>query len=259
MLLHRILPTAGSGTYVLPPVRSWIEKLLTMALGPPPCLLCDDLVEATLPLCLPCRQSLPWLTHRCRICSLPLPISFDHTRLLCGNCLTRKPVIAQSAIPFRYAPPVSDLILRFKSSGDLIAGRALAELLLLEIRSRLKLPAGSPPPTLVPIPLHPTRLRRRQFNQAIELARPVLHSTGWPADYGLLRRTSNTPSFQGLPVRLRRQHARRMFALTHPPPANVLLIDDVVTTMATAESAARTLRQAGCRQVLLAAVARTPL
>ena len=228
-------------------------------LGPVRCLLCSDLTEGELALCLPCRRELPWIGDCCRVCALPLPGSFDRIGLLCGQCQMRKPALDRSWIPFHYTRPVSNLVLHFKAGGDLVAGRTLARLLLMKVLTGADTDP-SRPPVVLPIPLHPTKLRQRGFNQALELARPLVRATGWPLRANLLQRHRQTPAFQGLSAAVRRRYARDLFTVRELPgidPGPVLLVDDVLTTGATANSAARALKKCNFGPVWLAAVART--
>ena len=240
-------------------LKSLPARVLRLLIGAPACLLCGSAGEADVPLCLACRRTLPWLVHRCRTCALPLEVSFDGTALLCGACLERPPPVRAAAVALHYEQPLSGMLLRFKNGGDQVVGAALGKLLQLEVlTSLLPLLAGRRP-TVVPIPLHLARLRQRGFNQSLELARPLLRSTGWPVDHRLLVRVRNSPSFQGLSVARRKAEARGLFAVRtdRQVPAEVLLVDDVITTAATCFSAAKTLRDAGCERVWVAALART--
>lgn len=121
----------------------------------------------------------------------------------------------------------------------------------------MKRPLGelSPGALLVPVPLHRWRLWHRGFNQALLIARAL----GRELDGDLLRRTRATPRLKGLNPSERRDTVRNVFALR--PGATVagrdiILVDDVVTTGATAEACARVLRKGGARQVELLAWAR---
>lgn len=119
---------------------------------------------------------------------------------------------------------------------------------------------GAPPGLVVPVPLHPRRLRERGFNPAALLARWIAREHGLRFDAALLERVRATPSQTGLGRRARRVNVRGAFAVprdAHAPRA-IWLVDDVVTTGSTLAECARTLRRAGAKQIVAICVARTP-
>ena len=154
---------------------------------------------------------------------------------------------------FEYGFPLDRLIQRFKYGGDLAIGRWLALRLLARVRQEPR------PDVIVAPPLTAARLRERGFNQALEIAKVVGTGLGVPCALAALSRTRETSPQPGL-GRLER-HAnlagafvcRRAFA-----GARVALVDDVITTGATAESIARVLKEAGAGHVSVWAVAHTP-
>ena len=103
------------------------------------------------------------------------------------------------------------------------------------------------PSWIVPVPLHPRRLRKRGFNVALLLAREVAHATEAQLHPGALVRIRDTPSQTGLDRRARQRNLRGAFVapLTRPYPHSIWLVDDVVTTTATLQAAARALSQQG--------------
>ncbi len=112
---------------------------------------------------------------------------------------------------------------------------------------------------VVPVPLHPTRLRERGYNQAELIARPLARSLGLPMHSWLLVRTKPRPEKQKLSVHERWDSVRGAFVARPGSPVDnlsVLLVDDVMTTGATLDACARVLRRAGARRVIALAVAR---
>ncbi|NWE26325.1 ComF family protein [Pseudomonas gingeri] len=220
------------------------------------CLLCDEPADSTYPLCTPCESELPWLLDYCQTCALPLPMS----GLTCGHCLKRPPGFEQVIAPWIYRFPVDSLITRFKHQSQWPLGRLLAELLVQALRERFD--SGLPrPDLLLPVPLATKRQRQRGYNQAAMLMNWLGQSLEIPVDEHRLRRIQDTVAQQELDARARRRNLLNAFALV--PGAQVeglhlALVDDVLTTGATAESVARLLLKAGARRVDVYCLARTP-
>ena len=120
--------------------------------------------------------------------------------------------------------------------------------------------AGWPlPERLLPVPLHPARLRQRGYNQSLELARPLSRQLDIALDRSCFQRILNTPPQADLPRRQRLHNLRGAFRLSPPPEArHVALVDDVVTTGSTVNELARLLLRAGVQRIDVWAVARTP-
>lgn len=112
--------------------------------------------------------------------------------------------------------------------------------------------------TVVPIPLHPRRLRERGFNQALELAKPLAEHLGAPLEFARLARTGYTHPQAGLSLKERKRNVRGLFAAEGVTGKRLLLVDDIATTCATLESAATALLHAGAVSVDVAVAARTP-
>lgn len=109
---------------------------------------------------------------------------------------------------------------------------------------------------IVPVPMHWWRKWKRGYNQSELLARELSRRTGIPM-VGALRRERGTPPQAGLSDRERRQNMRGAFSVTESPRnRHVLLIDDVLTTGATASACGAALKQAGAERVLVLTVAR---
>jgi len=117
---------------------------------------------------------------------------------------------------------------------------------------------GPRPELVVPVPLHPKRLRARGFNPAGLLSRAVARAIGSRAGPRALRRVRETPSQTGLDRAARQRNVAGAFACSRETPRSVWLIDDVVTTGATLSECARVLRRHGTRLIVAVCVARTP-
>lgn len=220
------------------------------------CLLCDEPAQQPWPLCMACESELPWLHEQCRRCALPLPMD----GFTCASCQRRSPAFHQVVGLWHYGFPVDSLISRFKHNSQWPLGRLMAQLLgqALEHRFNEQLPR---PDRLLPVPLASRRLRQRGFNQAAMLARWLARQLHLPCDELLLQRTRDTQAQQVLGARARQRNLRQAFALA--PGAEVeglhlAVIDDVLTTGATAQAIASLLRKHGARRVDIYCLARTP-
>jgi ComF family protein len=152
------------------------------------------------------------------------------------------------------APRGDRLLPRFKFHRDLAAGALLSQLMVETV-------TGLPrPDAIVPVPLHRARLRRRGYDQALELARPLAFALELPLRDDLLQRVRGTAPQSELNAIARRRNLRGAFALKPgvPVPSYVALVDDVMTTGATLHAAAAALRQAGVRRVEAWVCARVP-
>jgi len=209
------------------------------------CLLCGQTSGSEI-LCHACRDDLPRLPPECcPRCALPTPAGET-----CGRCLSRPPDYDRTLALFNYGFPADKLIQAFKYAHRLALapyfGRLLAEH-ARNVRADL----------IVPLPLHPRRLRERGFNQALELARPVAEALHRPVDTKICRRVRHTPTQAALPWRERERNIRGAFHCTGDLSGKqILLIDDVMTTGASLNECARTLKLHGATDVTLLVVAR---
>ncbi len=205
------------------------------ALFPPRCLFCGAPAGTGVPACGGCLADLPWLPT-----PVPPPPGFAEVR---------------SALTYEY--PVDRLILAAKFGRQVPVARGLGQLLAWRMP---RLP--EPPDAVVPVPLHWRREAARGFNQAEEIARSVCQDRGWPLRANLCRRVRQTPEQSALGAALRRDNLRNAFALADPRAAarcqRVLLVDDVLTTGATAEAVASVFQAAGVSRLSLWTVAYTP-
>jgi ComF family protein len=225
-------------------VDGWLFHL-ERALFAPHCVLCGGAGSGR-DLCLGCAADLPYNGEACPRCALPAPGGRT-----CGACLERPPVWDAAFSLLRYDPPGDALLKALKFGRRLAIGRVLGELMAERLQARPL------PERLVPMPLHPARECERGFNQAVELARPVARALDIPVDVDVCRRVRPTIAQSGLDPRARRRNVRGAFALRHRLTAkHVAIVDDVVTTGATAAALARELRRAGATRIELWSAAR---
>jgi len=213
------------------------------------CLLCDAPGGAIANLCDACARELPTLPEPCRLCAA---IAVPGTGL-CPVCTTRPPLIDRTICALAYMSPVDYLIARMKFHSDLRVVPTLAGLLLRHVAP------GTGTDWLAPVPITASRLRRRGFNQALELARVVGKDTGIGITRVIhRRRDADTPQSSLPDTAARRANVAHAFQARARISGRVAIIDDVVTTTATVNALARCLKRAGASRVEVWAVARTP-
>jgi len=241
---------------MLKPVQHYLKRHWQRLKPGTSCALCASWLPPGLALCEGCETELPWLGAHCRRCALPLPVD----GLICGGCLAQPPAFDQVLAPWRYAFPVDSLINGFKHRDRGSQGRLVGALLARHLQHLFD--EGQPrPELLLPVPLSPQRLRQRGFNQAALLAGWLGKPLQLPVNTQLLQRVQEQHSQQGLTASERRRNLKQAFA---PLGEAVLagwhlaLVDDVLTTGATADSLARLLKRAGARLVDVYCLARTP-
>lgn len=224
------------------PGRRWLEGLVSQD-----CVLCGEALGGGL-VCPGCEDLLTVIGEACSRCGVALPGGGT-----CGSCLRAPPPFERLASAYAYRFPLDRLVLRFKHAGDLATGDWLGRRLAQRVR-------GEPRPDgLVAPPLSSARLRARGFNQSQVLARRIASVLGVPLLAGGVRRIRDTAPQAGLGREARRRNLRGAFACELDLRGRrIAVVDDVVTTGATAEALAEALTAAGVRSVVVWALARTP-
>ncbi|MGH8442842.1 MAG: ComF family protein [Nevskiaceae bacterium] len=219
-------------------------------LAPARCFWCAGKTRA-LPACEGCRAALPWNLPACRACAMPLT---SGATSVCGDCLGDAPPQASSWAAFRYVSPVAQAIVELKFNGRLAAASVVGQL-MAERLARRALPM---PQVLIPMPLHASRLRSRGYNQALELGREVAGMLSLPIEPHAARRTRATQEQTRLNAAARRRNVCGAFAVEGAVVRgrHVALLDDVITTGATAAELARATLAAGAARVEVWAAAR---
>ena len=207
------------------------------------CFLCRGAAGEL--LCAACDADLPRLTGPlCPRCALASPGG-----LVCGRCLREEPAYDATRAALAYEFPADALVQALKFRGELALAPLLAALLGRSLdNERIDY--------VVPVPLSRERLRRRGYNQAMEIARQLRRPGLEPA---LCERTRDAPPQMELPYEARQRNVRGAFRCTRELiGATVAVVDDVMTTGATLDEMARTLKRSGALRVVNWIVARTP-
>jgi len=189
---------------------------------------------------------------------LPLAEEVSATAM-CGRCINKAPAFDYAYSLFRYEDDIIRLIHQLKFSEKISYAGSLGELLLLMICAKLP-NIKQLPDCLLPVPLHPARLRQRGFNQSIEIARIISRRLQIPIEYDAVIRQRKTTSQTGLNAQQRQKNIRGAFEVaTEIKAKHILIIDDVMTTGATVNELARLLKKYNVSRVGVLSVARAPL
>ena len=235
------------------PVRKFNKAIRALGylLFPWPCRLCGSSQAQHSGICLLCRDYLPWRTHGCVICGLPVAVQEDH-QWLCGQCQKARPRFDSLEAPFWYQAPISQLITDYKYAHCWHNAQTLAELMadFLQTRSLQGL--------IVPVPSHPRRIRERGFNAVNELVKLVSKKTVIRYDFNLVCRHIHTQTQTGKNKYQRRNNVKNAFKVRKPVMQDhVIIFDEVVTTGATVNELSACLKKAGVKKITVLTVART--
>lgn len=231
-----------------------IKTLVDLVL-PPRCPVSGDVVEKQGMLSGEAWAALEFMAPPlCDICGIPF--EYDTEEAVCGACLAAPPCYARARAALKYNDTSRDLVMGFKHADKLYAVKTFTPLLKragVDVLERAEI--------LVPVPLHFWRLMKRRYNQSVLIARDLGRNCGLPVLSDALVRTRATPPQAHLKADKRRKNVRGAFAVKPARVAaiqgkSVLLIDDVLTTGATAEECTKALLEAGAARVDVLAVAR---
>jgi len=232
---------------------------------PPRCLICEKFLvnhrikkhQNDILICQECFNSFDKITSPlCPICYKPFEseIEIDH---LCEDCLRKRPFFDALGAPYLYVGDFMMGIHHFKYGGKTHMAGSLGPLLASFAKKWLKKVDGC---LMMPVPLHPKRLRERGFNQSLLLARHVAGVLDTELDFLTLRRVRDTKPQTGLHRDERRKNVRKAFELTSTDVVkrrSIILVDDVATTGSTLNECARVLKRSGSGEVFCLVLART--
>jgi len=229
-------------------IRVLLEKLLDFLI-PPRCGCCGEPVTKAHTLCASCFAKLRFITSPyCQICGRPF--EFDIMgECVCAKCLEKRPVFLKARAAVQYDDISKEILLPFKHADreDLVP-------LMVKLMKHSADELISETDIIVPVPLHRWRLLKRKYNQAALLAAQLSKLYHKPCLPQALKRTRATASQGHLGPTQRKQNVTGAFAVTKPnliKGKRILLVDDVLTTGATANECAKVLLKAGATQVCL--------
>lgn len=222
-----------------------LEDLLDL-IFPPKCAGCDT--QGGL-LCAACRDALPLIDPRtaCPHCGAPPPAVGG----VCVECRGRAFAFSGARCAARLEPPVSRAVVMLKDSGERRYAAVLGELLVECAEGWL-----TPGEVLVPVPASPAAVRRRGFDHAHDITRVLGRLTGNPVARPIRATVSADQRALGREERFANRASAFVLRAGIAIPRRAILVDDVFTTGATFDAAARVLRAAGVAEVRVLAVAR---
>ncbi len=218
------------------------SKLTGILLGQH-CLLCGAGNAQNTGICSDCLSDLPWHdTNSCPQCGLA------SNGLTCGACLRDTPHYDATQAVFTYAYPADAMLQRFKYGEMLALGHTFGQLLAEKTADRTV-------DMIIPMPMHPKRMQERGFNQALEIAR---HLDKTKLDTHSAIRQKLTPPQASLPLKERVKNIKGAFAVhADLTGKRIAIVDDVMTSGASLNELAKTLKKAGASHIECWVMART--
>ena len=248
--------TQGGAWWILQNTIAVWNGLLDLVY-PPVCLICGAIPGE--PFCNVCRLAIqPIQPPYCDRCGIPVMAG----SLVCSDCLNGpEPPFAWSQALGGYGSTLKTAIHRLKYDGKTALARPLGELLARSLGRPGPLSGASAEPSfdlVVPVPLHSSKRRQRGFNQAELVGKVLASEWGWALDTRGLLRVQKTRTQTSLGVKERADNVRGAFAAREPhyfAERSVLIVDDVLTSLATTRECARVVRDAGASRVCIVAIA----
>jgi len=226
------------------PAAKWVSGWIGLVF-PPHCLLCGREIDELVAVCESCWEELPRWGRVCEVCGVGIGPGLD----LCPECAVEARPYAWARSLGPYEGVLRELVLIVKYQGERMAARLLAREMAKLVQGEVMLITWVPP--------DPKRLRERGFHGAEILGREVARALRLPAK-PLLQKLRHTPEQVGRPREERMNAMHGLFRATHRGRGeSVLLVDDVLTTGATAAEGIRALQEAGFGEVAVLTCART--
>ena len=250
-------------------INQQLSRLVEFVL-PAHCLLCGlqsmstfnnkDKRDENGLICHECLNSVIKERSSCQHCALPLSTS----QAFCGDCLKQPHHFSMIHAVGDYQAPFPALIKKFKYSKNLLEGELLADLLLRSIRFNFSEEQIKEIDYLLAVPLHPDKLHKRGFNQAALITQFLSKRLGIPILEDVVIRNKCTIPQEGLSLKERKENLKDAFTIkeNHLQKLNdqhIVIVDDVVTTGATANSLCKLLRENNAREIDIWCICRTAL
>lgn len=240
------------------------------------CLVCLALPAQRRGFCTACEEELPWQPPGCYRCAVALPGQWANgpatepagaagplyvTGPLCSRCNLQAPAFNRCHCTFAYESPVSVMIRQFKDRAGFPEFRALSSCFIEHFLHYHEDTATPLPDLLLPVPMHSSRIQARGFNQALLLAKRLSRRTGIPVLDNSCHRQHRSSSQRGLNAGQRLHNMQGIFSMPQrlalTPGKRLAIIDDVVTTTATAQAMATVMQDCDAASIDVWALARS--
>jgi ComF family protein len=231
---------------------------LLLFLFPKYCPFCQSTIGLNAHYCIECEESIPWLTDACQQCAYPLPKNPD-SLLICGECLTKTPAFDLTIAAIHYHPIIQHMVVSFKFSHAFYYTEFFSSLMTHTIRQKISKKQLDLPEYIIPMPLHKKRLRKRGFNQSLEIAKYFSKALACPIDHALVKRNRSTKPQVGLSKSERQKNLKHAFSVNPNDYSHIAIFDDVMTTGASANALAKALKDSGIKRVDVWCLARATL
>lgn len=212
--------------------------------------MCKKNLTSNALYCPACVHKLPYLDSTCVRCGQPFSGFDDY----CGACLTNPPSFDACFCPFEYLAPISDDICRLKYAEQPQLAQRLAKQFVQELTHR-EVPL---PNAIISVPMHRFNLRKRGFNQSHELAKQISSQLKIPLARNVIAKNKLTERQATQTLQQRKNNLKGSFSIAKKPRfKHIAIVDDVVTTGATAEEISKILKKNGVDYVQIWGIART--
>jgi len=232
-------------------MKAWRKIISLERWLPNRCRRCLSKTRTSLAMCRPCIEQLPWLLGPvCPTCATPFKSDSVQGRM-CGSCLNETKTIDYCWCAFRFETPIQTYVHGLKFSGRWDMAGLLADLMAEQLL-RCQLPL---PDAIIPVPLHPKRLRERGYNQARILARHLAKRLKRPYLSNAVIRVKHTLAQARLKPNERKRNMANAFMLKKTIPyQHIALVDDVYTTGVTLNALAKTIKNNNGKPILIDAI-----
>jgi len=235
-----------------------MQKILNF-LYPARCQLCGstDALTQSRYLCLPCTCDIRRNSQACSLCAIPLAHSYPQKipAGLCGPCTQSAPAYDRCWSPFIYAQPLEWMIQELKFNARLNFAPLLSHLMINNLPADLI--KNNKPDIIIPMPLHPRRLKQRGFNQSHLLIKPIAKYLSLLIDINSSQRIRDTEHQTGKSAKQRKLNIKNAFSFNNKPAyQHAVIFDDVITTGSSVLELTATLKRAGVKRVDIWCLAR---